>query len=170
MVEVCRARGLEVEKIDALSYLRQQPDGVLGGLFAAQVVEHLQPDYLLSLLDQAQRALRPGSRLVLETINVASVTAFFESYVRDVTHTRPLHPETLRYLVIASGFEDVTIRYSAPIPPANRLQPAPQLLRGVPGEAHDALIELADAIDGNVERLNRLIFADMDYAVVARRP
>jgi 2-polyprenyl-3-methyl-5-hydroxy-6-metoxy-1,4-benzoquinol methylase len=170
MVEVCRSRGLHVDQIDALSYLRQQPDGGLGGLFAAQVVEHLQPDYLLALLDQAQRVLRPGSQVVLETINVASVTAFFESYIRDITHARPLHPATLRYLVVASGFADVSIRYSAPIPPANRLQPAPPLLRRVSGEAHDALTELADAIDGNVERLNRLMFADMDYAVVARRP
>jgi hypothetical protein len=29
---------------------------------------------------------------------------------------------------------------------------------------------LADSIDGNVERLNRLIFTHLDYAVVARRP
>jgi O-antigen chain-terminating methyltransferase len=170
MVELCRSRGLDVEEADALGYLTRLSDGALGGVFAAQVVEHLAPDYLLALLEQAARVLRPGSRMVLETINVASWTAFFESYLRDPTHARPLYPDTLRYLVIASGFEDVSVRFSAPVPPADRLQPAPRIVRTVPGDAHAALVALADVLDGNAERLNRLLFADMDYAIVARRP
>ena len=32
---------------DAVAFLRGLPDGSLGGLFAAQVVEHLEPDHLL---------------------------------------------------------------------------------------------------------------------------
>jgi hypothetical protein len=43
MVEVCRARGLDVAEADVVSYLESLPDASLGGLFAAQVVEHLQP-------------------------------------------------------------------------------------------------------------------------------
>jgi O-antigen chain-terminating methyltransferase len=46
MVEVCREKGLPATTADALSYLRGLPDGSLGGLFAAQVVEHLEPAYL----------------------------------------------------------------------------------------------------------------------------
>ena len=38
---------------DALGYLRSQADGSLGGLFAAQVVEHLDPPYLMRVLDAA---------------------------------------------------------------------------------------------------------------------
>ena len=47
MVEVCRARGLEVYEGDALTYLLSLPDESLGGLIAAQVVEHLPPTYLM---------------------------------------------------------------------------------------------------------------------------
>ena len=43
MVDVCVGKGLNVIAADALSYLRAQPDASLGGLFAAQVVEHLEP-------------------------------------------------------------------------------------------------------------------------------
>ena len=68
-------------------------------------VEHVDPGYLTNLLDAAWAALRPGSVVVFETINPACWFAFFESYIRDITHVRPLHPETLQYLLLASGFE-----------------------------------------------------------------
>ena len=92
MAETCRARGLEVAEGDLLSYLQALPDGALGGLIAIQVVEHLDPDYLMRALDVAYHKLRPGARIVLETINPACWFAFFASYVRDLTHVRPLHP------------------------------------------------------------------------------
>jgi 2-polyprenyl-3-methyl-5-hydroxy-6-metoxy-1,4-benzoquinol methylase len=167
MVEVCRARGLDVTESDALSYLRQLPDESLGGLIAAQVVEHLEPQYLLQCLDEFQRVLRPGSTMVLETINVACWLAFFESYLRDITHVRPLHPDTLTYLVTASGFVDVNVQFAAPTDPANRLQPVSRAARTAGDEA---LRSLADTFDGNVERLNRLMFTHLDYAVIAQRP
>ena len=111
MVEMCREKGLEATKADALSYLRGLPQGSLGGLFAAQVVEHLEPAYLTQLLEAAFDVLRPGSPIILETINPACWFAFFESYIRDITHVRPLHPDTLKFLLIATGFQQVDIRY-----------------------------------------------------------
>ena len=69
MVEESRARGLDASAGDALTHLDALEDESLGGLFAAQVVEHLQPDYLVRLLNVAGRKLRPGARIVLETIN-----------------------------------------------------------------------------------------------------
>ena len=106
MVEVCRARGLDVAEGDVVSYLESLPDASLGGLFAAQVVEHLQPGYLLRFLELAFHKLRPGAPIVLETLNPACWTAFFDSFIRDITHVWPLHPDTLHYLVLASGFSD----------------------------------------------------------------
>ena len=61
----------------------------------SQVIEHLDPRYLTRLLDAAFDKLRPGAPIVLETINPACWFAFFESYIRDITHVRPLHPDTL---------------------------------------------------------------------------
>ena len=123
MVAVCREKGFEATKADALSYLRGRPPGSLGGLFAAQVVEHLEPAYLTRLLEAAFDALRPGAPIVLETINPACWFAFFESYIRDITHVRPLHPDTLKFLLIASGFQQIDIRYRAPYPEHDKLQP-----------------------------------------------
>jgi SAM-dependent methyltransferase len=161
MVAVCRSRGLEATIADALSYLSDQPDGSLGGLFAAQVVEHLEPPYLTRLLETAFHKLRPGSPIVLETINPACWFAFFESYIRDITHVRPLHPDTLKFLLVANGFQQVEIRYRAPYPEHDKLQPVP---------AAAPLVDIAETLNANVEKLNRLLFTYLDYAAVARRP
>ena len=111
MVQICRDKGLRADAADAVTFLRAQPDRSLGGLFAAQVVEHLEPSYLAALLDAAFDTLRPGAPIVLETINPACWFAFFESYIRDITHVRPLHPDTLEYLLLATGFQRLDIRY-----------------------------------------------------------
>jgi O-antigen chain-terminating methyltransferase len=160
MVGVCREQGFEAAKADALSYLRGLAPGSLGGLFAAQVVEHLEPAYLTRLLEAAFDALRPGAPIVLETINPACWFAFFESYIRDITHVRPLHPDTLKFLLIASGFQQIEIRYRAPYPEHEKLQPLPK---------SDVLGDSVETINGNVEKLNGLLFTHLDYAAIARR-
>ena len=159
MVDVCLQKGLDASKADALTYLRAQPAGSLGGLLAAQVVEHLDPAYLTNLLDAAYAALRPGAPIVLETINPACWFAFFESYVRDITHVRPLHPDTLKFLLQASGFGGVEIRYQAPYPEHHKLQ------RVAPAAMGDA----AETLNANVDKLNSLLFTYLDYAAIARR-
>jgi 2-polyprenyl-3-methyl-5-hydroxy-6-metoxy-1,4-benzoquinol methylase len=159
MVEVCVQKGLEATKADALAYLQAQPPASLGGLIAAQVVEHLDPSYLTALLDAAYAALRPGAPIVLETINPACWFAFFESYVRDITHVRPLHPDTLKFLLQASGFGGVEIRYQAPYPEHDKLQRV----------AAPALGDAAVTLNANVDKLNALLFTYLDYAAIARR-
>ncbi|MEQ1757938.1 MAG: methyltransferase domain-containing protein [Vicinamibacterales bacterium] len=165
MVDVCQAKGLKVDAADALTYLRAQPDGSLGGLFAAQVVEHLEPSYLVQFLDAAFDKLRPGSAVVLETINPACWLAFFESYIRDITHVRPIHPDTLKYLLVASGFQSVEIQYRSPYPEGEKLQAVATEALGEGASAHDAV----ETINANVAKINGLLFTWMDYAAIGRR-
>jgi O-antigen chain-terminating methyltransferase len=161
MVDVCQEKGLDATKADALTYLRSLPEGSLGGLFAAQVVEHLEPAYLTHVLDAAFDALRPGAPIVLETINPACWFAFFESYIRDITHVRPLHPDTLKFLLIATGFQQVDIRYSAAYPSRDKLQPLPD---------SEVLGDSVETMNANVEKINRLLFTYLDYAAIGARP
>ena len=161
MAAVCRERGLDATAGDALSYLLEQPDESLGGLFAAQVVEHLEPDYLMRFLEAAYHKLRPGSKIILETINAACWYAFFSSYIRDVTHVRPLHPDTLQYLVSASGFQKVSVRYTAPFPEQSKLQTVPASL--------DRPESVEVVFNENVGKLNDLLFTYLDYAAIGER-
>ena len=169
MVEVCRSHGLEAEVGDALAYLRGLPDASLGGMFAAQVVEHLDPQYLIRLLAVAFQKLRPGSKIVLETINPQCWFAFFDSYLRDITHAQPLHPDTLQYLLVASGFQRTTVRYSAPYPEHAKLQHVALASRPVPTLRASGLTSAVAVVNANVDKLNRLLFTHMDYAAIGER-
>lgn len=168
MVAVARDRGLEVTRADAVGYLSAVPDGSLGGIIATQVIEHLEPSYLMRLLDAVARTLQSGAPIVLETINPACWLAFFSSYLRDFTHVRPVHPDTLQYLLRASGFERVEIRYSAPVPEHMKMTtvdlPAEVLAASDPASV--AMTRVAHAVNANAVILNNLMFTHLDYAAI----
>jgi SAM-dependent methyltransferase len=156
----CRERGLDVVEGDLVDFLRAQGDRSLGAVFAAQVAEHLPPAVLAAMLAEAHRALRPGGLLLLETVNARSVTALVEVYNRDLTHERPLHPDTLGFLVAAAGFGEVRVELRTPVPAEGRLRPVPP--DGLPPRA-------AEALNENVARLNDFLYGPLEYALVARR-
>jgi O-antigen chain-terminating methyltransferase len=156
----CRGRGLDVVEGDLLAFLRGHAEGSLGGVFAAQVAEHLPPAILQSMLREAHRVLRRGGLLLLETVNPRSVVAFLEGYNRDLTHQRPLHPDTLSFLAAAAGFGDVRVEMKSPVDPS-------MLLRPVPADGLPPLT--ADVLNENLRRLNELLYGPQDYALIARR-
>ena len=118
----------------------------------------------MRLLGLAYQKLRPGAPLVLETINPACWMAFFETYIRDFTHARPLHPDTLQYLVQASGFTGVNVEYRQPVTDADRLDRVP-----LSAMATEATAAIAAAVNAHADKLNARLFSSMDYAVIARR-
>lgn len=171
MAAIVRERGLDSTRADALEYLAALPDESLGGIVGTQVIEHLEPGYLMRLLDAAARKLRPGSPIVLETINAACWLAFFSSYIRDFTHVRPVHPETLQYLLRASGFERVELRYSAPVSDDVKMKivdlPADVLASS--DATSTAIVRVAHAVNANAVILNNLMFTHLDYAAIGYR-
>jgi SAM-dependent methyltransferase len=150
MVAYARGDGLDVEQADAVTYLERLDDAALGGIFMAQVVEHLPASTLARTLELAARKLRPGGVLVAETINPLSPLAL-RNYFADLTHAQPLVPETLELVARQVGFVDTEIRFL-----------------NEPGER---LTEPDDpVIAANVRKLNELLFGPLDYALVARAP
>jgi SAM-dependent methyltransferase len=148
MVAYARGDGLDVEQADLVEYLERADDGSLGAIFMGQVVEHLPAPALVQTLQLAATKLRPGGVLVAETINPLSPIAL-RNYFADLTHAQPLVPETLELLARQSGFTETEIRFLNE--PAERLT-----------EPDDPVIA------ANVRRLNDLLFAPLDYALVAR--
>jgi len=161
MVAFARGEGLEVEQADALAYLDARADGELGGIFLAQVVEHLPPPALVRLLELAHAKLREGGVLVAETINPLSPIAL-RNYFADLTHAQPLVPETLALLAEQAGFRQVETRFLNEPPAEERLREVE-----LPPEAE--LDAAREALAQNVRRLNDQLFGPLDYAIVARR-
>ena len=115
----------------------------------------LWPPRVMALEQKSSAVRQPAPRS-------SSWMAFFDSYIRDITHVWPLHPDTLKYLVIASGFTRVDVEYRSPVPDEDKLQP-------VPGDANALPRELVEAFNENVRKLNARMFTNLDYAVVAIR-
>ena len=75
-----------------------------------------------------------------------------------------MHPDTLKYLLIATGFQRVEIRYRAPYPEADKLRALAHS-----GGAPTSLDDMIETLNANVEKINRLLFTYLDYAAIGWR-
>lgn len=162
MVARCREKGLDVREEDALEHLASVPAGTLGGVFSAQMVEHLPMSTVPRLFELAADALAEGGRLVVETINPESLAVFAGAFYIDLGHLRPLHPLTLRFLAEKAGFRDVRVEYSS-LPP-DEVRPSP-----IEATGHDVIDGVVEAVNENFALFDRVVFGPQDYAIVATR-
>lgn len=152
LVKMATDRGLPVEHGDGLRILDRMDDESLGGLVLIQVVEHLTPQEVVDLVDVATAKVRPGGKVLVETVNPQSLYVFAHAFYVDPTHLRPVHPAYLMFLFKEAGFGSVDIEWRSP-PPAG-----------------DVMVEAGDpATEANNRRLNQLLFAPQDYLLIATR-
>lgn len=152
---LCREKGLDVVHQDLFSFLESVHDNSLGGLFSAQVIEHLTASDQLRYVELAYRKTKAGSPVIFETINAQCVYAVMRNFFLDPTHVRPLHPETLKFAMETMHFKNVELRFSGPvsdkqIPPLKLNGDSPQL----------------DEFNRAIQELNKLIYGDQDYAAI----
>lgn len=152
-VELCRGRGLTVEKGDALQMLRQLPDGSVGAVTGLHIAEHLPFETLVSLIDECRRVICMGGVLILETPNPENPQVATLFFYMDPTHRNPLPPDALRWLIEARGFQRVRIER---LTTARDMGPPPLLDAATPG---------AESVNVLLGQLH----AALDYAIVARR-
>jgi SAM-dependent methyltransferase len=157
LVELVREQGLDVVLDDGNRYLRTIDDGSIGGLALIQVIEHLTAQDLVDLVALAARKVRPGGRVIMETVNPQSLYVFARSFYLDPTHVRPVHPGYLEFLFREAGFSEVELDWRNP--PRER-----DVLQELPG-TDDATRRM----NANIANLNALLFAPQDYAIVATR-
>ncbi len=112
MVARCAEKGLDVELADAATYLRGIDDGVVPGMFAGQLVEHLGANQLTELLGLMRRKLAPGGVAIIETVNAHNPAAL-KAFWTDTTHHHPLFPEVLLALCRLAGFESGQVHFPA---------------------------------------------------------
>jgi O-antigen chain-terminating methyltransferase len=123
LVEYLRNRHLPVKEGDMFEVLASEDGEQLGGIFAAQVIEHLSWDQLRTLLILSREKLAVGGMLLIESLNPACLSIYAESMFLDPTHIRPYHPAGIAYLCENLGFSEVDVRYVCPIPVERRVAP-----------------------------------------------
>jgi O-antigen chain-terminating methyltransferase len=157
LVEWARLHGLDVETGRAVEYLETLEDASLGGLVMIQVIEHLTPQHVIDVVRLAAEKVRPGGRVVMETVNPTSLYTYAHAFWVDPDHTRPVHPNYLRFLYAEAGF--------ASVERVDRSHVAEdESLELLPGDD-----ELSKRLNANFERINALLYGPQDYAIVATR-
>jgi 2-polyprenyl-3-methyl-5-hydroxy-6-metoxy-1,4-benzoquinol methylase len=160
MVLLCRDKGLDVTKEDAIEHLANRPDDSLGGIFSAQVVEHLEPQQLVRLLKFCHQKLKCGGVLLIETLNPESLMVHYRWFWMDLSHKRLLHPETLKFLLESIGFHDVQYRCA----PLSDKQPQITQL-----ELNDHSSTEAIHFNQAIQHINNLLYSSTDYAVIGQK-
>jgi O-antigen chain-terminating methyltransferase len=109
MLAACQQQNLNVQRQDALAYLKQLNDGSAAVISAFHLVEHLSFEVLKELVSECQRVLAAGGLLIMETPNPENFMVATQSFYLDPTHVRPIPPDLLAFVPEYLGYETVKI-------------------------------------------------------------
>jgi O-antigen chain-terminating methyltransferase len=157
LVALARGRGLDVARGTAVEHLRTLEPESLGGISMIQVIEHLSPQHVLDFVELAAEKVRPGGKVIVETVNPESLFTYARSFWLDPDHVRPVHRGLLEFLFSEAGFRKIELDWRSPVPADERLVT-------VPGDD-----DQTRAINENFDRIGRLVFGAQDYALIATR-
>lgn len=153
-VEYCTSKGLKARCMDAIGYL-ERVDGT-DGIFASQLVEHLQTAQVIRLCSLAYEKLKKGSYAVFETPNPTSLAIYANSFYIDPSHEKPVHPQTLKYFMQKAGFTEIQIIYT------KSSAVGIQIPKATTGENQEQF-------NAAMEQVQKALFGSQDYALVARK-
>ncbi|MCC6219766.1 MAG: methyltransferase domain-containing protein [Deltaproteobacteria bacterium] len=163
LVEVCVSKGLEVVMDEPLSYLSSLPDGSIGGIFSSYWIEHFDSCRLLDLLKLISKKVKPGGLVIIETVNPLSLITFVSCLTNSIRKISPIHPNTLRRLMELNGMVTEEVVMEVPVEDAMRLKTV-EIVDALPARWKTLL----SVLNGNVEKLNSLLFGHCAYCVVSR--
>ncbi len=143
-----QGQGLNAQAGDALEWLRAKPANSALAITAFHLMEHLPFALRLALTQECARVLAPGGVLIYETPNPENIWVGTHTFYHDPTHTQPLTPDSMAFLVEYCGLQTQ---------PVLRLHPYPESAN-VPGD------------EPVVQRLNGMTCGGQDFAVVAHKP
>jgi O-antigen chain-terminating methyltransferase len=144
-VALCRSKGLDAEAADLFAYLPAIADSSLGGVYCAQVIEHIAPERLPEMIRLLSAKAAAGALAAFETPNPECLAIFASHFYIDPTHTRPVPSSLLAFYLEEAGFGHIEVR---------QIEPAV--------ESWPELNELPKAV-------RERFFGGLDYALFARK-
>lgn len=164
MVIYCKKNGLDAQEADAMSYLQSLRDKALDGVFSSQVVEHLQPVELINLIKLSYDKMKYGTYFVAETVNPLCLSVLTASFYIDLSHVKPVHPETIKFLMESVGFREIEFKFLSPFPDYAKLSRL-VINENMSPEERARL----DMMNQNIDKLNSLLYGYQDYAVIGKK-
>ena len=161
-VQYCVDAGLDARQAEAIEHISGLPDESLDGIFLSQVAEHLTPSELIEMIGLAYVKMKVGGYIIAETPNPQCLLIFASFFYADLSHVQPIHPETMRFLLLSAGFRDVEVKFTNPVPRNQRLAkvvPPSEVAGG----------KWVEELNDNMDKLNTVLFGYMDYAAIGSK-
>lgn len=105
MLNDCKKLSLDVICSDAVSALDELEDNSVSIISAFHLIEHIEFEQLSKLVKSSIRVLKEGGLLILETPNPENIIVSTVDFYIDPTHSKPIPPMLLQFLVQHCGFE-----------------------------------------------------------------
>lgn len=160
MVDYCKDRGFNIQKMNLLDYLKTIEDSSVDGIFLGQVIEHMKAEDVILMVKLAYRKLKPNAWLIAETPNPRSLSIFAQSFYLDLTHNKPVHPFTSKFIWETEGFRDVEVQYFSPNNPVVQLPPL---------EISTMDQEVLNKFNTGLHYWNEIVFGNQDYFVAGKK-
>ena len=148
--------GVDIRVGDGLEFLEKSTE-TFGGIFCAQVIEHLGIANIEKLCYLAFEKLEKGGCLVLETPNPMCLSMFTNAFYIDPSHDKPVHPLLMEYILKNIGFSDVQLLW-----PNHSLEQLPHI-------QSNAITNLSE-VNRAIDRVSHMLYGSQDYAIVAVKP
>ncbi|MCL5985009.1 MAG: class I SAM-dependent methyltransferase [Actinobacteria bacterium] len=163
MVGECTRRGLRAVQGDVLAFLNEQSDGSIQSVYCGMLIEHLSPDEIIKLLSLLSRKLKRSARLVIETINPASLSVMTGSFVVDLSHRTLVHSKTLEFMLEYFGHKVIKTVFSSPIPADRRLKTYD------PTQLAGETSEFIRTFNNNFIIIDSFLYSFQDYLTVSSK-
>lgn len=158
-VNRCRRDGHNVVLGDGVTYIKKLNDNSLGGIFAAQVIEHITTEDLITLCREAYRTLQSGAYAIFETPNPTCLSIYTNAFYVDPSHYKPVHPVFVKYILEMVGFDDVKVVFTD----------MSKCNFSIPFIQGDDVIANCRDVNDAIGALNEKLFGSQDYAIIARK-
>ena len=149
-VEHCQEKGFVATIKDALLYLQSLDTESVDLITAFHLIEHLSTENFYSLLMQIVRVLKPGGCIIFETPNPANILVSSYDFYRDPSHIKPVHPDTLRFLMRSFGCSEVKSY-------------------GVIHDLADGESKLSDTTLHSLDTIQDYVSAPRDFCLIAKK-
>lgn len=134
MINSVKAMGLDVEKIDLLTYLKSLPSNSIHAITGFHIIEHLSFEILTDMYDEVYRVLVPQGIAIFETPNPQNLTVGAFNFYTDPTHLNPIPAHTAKFVMQQHNFKDVQI---LPLHPNENIQLQNDYLNMIFGSSRD---------------------------------
>ena len=149
--EYCCSLGLNAVCDDGIGYLSRIES--VDGIFVGQVVEHLTVDQIINLIETAYSKLSDDGVIIMETPNPQSLSIYVNAFYIDPSHVKPVHPETLKYLLKNAGFSSIETVFTESSKPDITIPP----------------LKNEEEFNTAMATVQNMLFGSQDYAVIARK-